>query len=44
VIRADDWGFPIVAEGRVPAGLRTAAAEAVRICPQLALRLEPSQE
>ena len=41
LIRPDDWGFPIVARGRVPAGLRAAAAEAVRICPKLALRLEP---
>jgi ferredoxin len=44
LIRVDDWGFPVLAEGRVPAGLRTAAAEAVRICPKLALRLEPGPE
>ena len=44
LIRIDDWGFPIVAGGCVPAWLRTAAAEAVRICPKLALRLEPGQE
>jgi ferredoxin len=44
LIRVDDWGFPIVAEGRVPARLRTAAAEAVRICPKLALRLDHGPE
>jgi ferredoxin len=44
LIRVDDWGFPIVAEGRVHARLRTAAAEAVRICPKLALRLDPGPE
>jgi ferredoxin len=44
LIRMDDWGFPIVARGHVPAGLRTAAAEAARICPKLALRLEYGQE
>jgi ferredoxin len=41
LIRLDDWGFPIVARGRVPADLLTTSAEAVRICPKLALRLEP---
>ena len=41
LIRIDDWGFPIVARGHVRANLLTTAAEAVRICPKLALRLEP---
>jgi ferredoxin len=43
LIRMDDWGFPIIANGVVPAGLRPAAAEAVRICPKLALKLEPAE-
>jgi ferredoxin len=42
LIWMDDWGFPIIADGVVPACLRSAAAEAVRMCPKLALRLEPA--
>lgn len=41
LIQMDDWGFPIVRDEPVPARLRTAAGEAVRICPKLALGLEP---
>jgi ferredoxin len=41
LIRMDDWGFPIIAEGPVPARLRAAAGQAVRVCPRIALRLEP---
>lgn len=41
LIRMDDWGFPIIAEGRVPPRLRAAAGEAVRVCPKIALRLGP---
>jgi ferredoxin len=44
LIWLDDWGFPIIADGIVPARLRPAAAEAVRICPKLALRLEPASQ
>jgi ferredoxin len=44
LIRLDDWGFPTVARGHVPADLLRTAAEAVRICPKLALRLEPGAE
>jgi ferredoxin len=44
LIWLDDWGFPIIADGVVSARLRTAAAEAVRMCPKLALRLEPARE
>ena len=40
LIALDDWGFPIVAGGHVPARLLPACAEAVRICPKLALRLD----
>ena len=40
LIWLDDWGFPIIAGTSVPAGLQAAAAQAVRICPKLALRLE----
>jgi ferredoxin len=39
LITLDDWGFPIISDAAVPARLRAAAGEAVRICPKLALRL-----
>jgi ferredoxin len=42
MIWLDDWGFPIIADGLVPPRLRSAAAEAVRLCPKLALRVEPA--
>jgi ferredoxin len=42
LITLDDWGFPIT--GPVPAGLAGAAEAAVRICPLLALRVEPVKE
>jgi ferredoxin len=40
VIRLDDWGFPIIAR-ELPESLAAQAKEAVRLCPMLALRLEP---
>ena len=39
LITLDDWGFPIIEPGPVPAGLLPEAQAAVRICPLLALRL-----
>jgi ferredoxin len=39
LITLDDWGLPIIAR-QVPGGLEDQAAEAVRLCPRLALRLE----
>lgn len=42
LIASDDWGFPIIAAGGVPRGLRDDAREAVRLCPKLALRLGAS--
>jgi ferredoxin len=44
LIWLDDWGFPIIADDIVPARLCPAAAEAVRMCPKLALRLEPAPQ
>ncbi len=38
LIQLDDWGYPIVS-GPVPPQLISDAREAVRMCPQLALRL-----
>jgi len=40
LVTLDDWGYPIVHDHDVPAGLEGLAAEAVRLCPTLALRLE----
>lgn len=39
LITLDDWGFPIIAAGRVPERLQGQAGEAARLCPKLALRL-----
>lgn len=39
LIELDDWGFPII-HGAVSTDLMSGAREAVRVCPQLALRLE----
>jgi len=39
-IRLDDWGYPIVSGGDIPAELVEHAERAVQACPTLALRLE----
>ena len=41
LVRLDDWGFPVITDADVPAGLRGEAAAVARLCPRLALRLEP---
>lgn len=41
LVALDEWGYPIVT-GAVPPGLTRRAREAVRVCPQLALRLQPA--
>ena len=40
MITLDDWGFPVIRDAEVPPGLLNEAAEAVRLCPRLALRLD----
>jgi ferredoxin len=43
-IRLDDWGYPIIAPGSIPAPLMPHAQKAVDTCPVLALalrRVEP---
>jgi len=40
LISLDEWGYPIIAEGPVPHGLRREAERAVALCPRLALLLE----
>ncbi len=39
VIGLDDWGYPMVAPGDVPAHLMPLARQAVSSCPVMALRL-----
>jgi ferredoxin len=39
LIGLDDWGYPIIKAGTVPAGLVEHARRAVDACPVLALRL-----
>jgi ferredoxin len=40
LIALDEWGYPIIADGPVPAGLQRQARRAVTLCPRLALLLE----
>jgi ferredoxin len=40
LIKLDDWGFPMIPDGDIPARLQGEAATVVRLCPRLALRLE----
>jgi ferredoxin len=40
LISLDDWGFPIISSS-VPEQLEQPVREAVRLCPRLALWLEP---
>ncbi len=41
LISLDEWGYPIVRPGAVPAALLEHASRAVDACPVLALRLAP---
>ena len=38
-IELDDWGYPILRPGTIPAELQAIARQAVEVCPVLALRL-----
>jgi ferredoxin len=38
-IEVDDWGYPIINPGPVPAGLEGHARRAIKECPKVALRL-----
>jgi ferredoxin len=42
MIRLDDWGYPIIKGGPIPASLADHARRAVDACPVLALRLARS--
>jgi len=39
LVRLDEWGYPVVAPGPVPAELVAEARRAAAACPALALRL-----
>ena len=43
LITLDDWGFPIVSGQAVPPRRLADARAAVRLCPKLALRLDPGR-
>ncbi|MCW2722959.1 ferredoxin [Pseudonocardia sp.] len=40
LLQLDEWGYPIIGGGCVPAELRAQARRAASACPTLALRLE----
>jgi ferredoxin len=40
LIELDEWGYPILSDGRVPTSLEAEASRAVAMCPRLALTLE----
>ena len=42
-IRLDDWGYPIIAPGRLPEQLVVHAQRAVAACPVLALSLRKAE-
>ena len=43
LISLDEWGYPVLAPGPVPAGLVRRARRAVSACPALALAMEGSE-
>jgi ferredoxin len=42
LITLDDWGFPVITSGDIPAGLDKEAMAVARLCPRLALRVKPA--
>lgn len=42
LVALDEWGYPILADGAVPANLSRHARRAVTLCPRLALTLVPT--
>jgi ferredoxin len=42
LIKLDPWGYPLVADRPIPAGLLKLARKAATSCPTLALLVEPS--
>jgi ferredoxin len=39
LVQRDEWGYPVVAPGPVPAALLSVVRDAVSACPRLALAL-----
>ena len=44
LISLDEWGYPVLAPGPVPAGLARRARRAVAACPALALAMDSSAD
>jgi ferredoxin len=44
IVELDEWGYPVIAPGPVPASLRRYSQKAVSSCPSMALRLVPHPE
>jgi ferredoxin len=44
LVRADEWGYPIVSESAVPDDLIDEARRTVAACPRLALFLEQAED
>jgi ferredoxin len=44
LIAADEWGYPLIEDQRVPAELLDLAKRAVRSCPKRALLLQAAPE
>jgi ferredoxin len=42
IVQLDEWGYPVIDSGPVPAALKRHAQRAVSSCPALALRLVPA--
>jgi ferredoxin len=40
IIELDDWGYPIIRAGAIPASVLPHARRAISGCPTLALRLQ----
>lgn len=40
VVELDEWGYPVIADGELPASLERLARRAVSACPTLALRIQ----
>jgi ferredoxin len=44
LIRLDPWGYPIIADGEVPAELDAHVRRAIAACPALALLVEKGRD
>jgi ferredoxin len=44
IVELDEWGYPVIDPGPVPASLKRYSQRAVASCPTLALRLVPFTE